>query len=58
MRLTNEKLIPEKWLDICERFARKKAPKEWVERMARSVPQARSKMGVCKGEILGVVIYV
>ena len=58
VRLTNETIIPEKWLDIREWFAGKKAPKEWVERMARSGPQTRSKMEVCNEEILGVVIYV
>ena len=44
VRLTNGILIPEKWLDIYEWFAGKKAPKEWVERMARSAPQTRSDM--------------
>ena len=44
VRLTNGMLIPEKWLVIYEWFAGQKAPKEWIERMARSAPQTRSKV--------------
>ena len=59
VRLTNGTLMLEKWLDIYEWFTGKKAPREWVERMARSAPQTRPKMEVTgKGEIIGVVIYV
>ena len=44
VRFTNGKLIPEKLLDVYEWFAGKKAPKEWIEQMARSVPETRSEM--------------
>ena len=43
-RLTKGTLILEKWLDIHERFAGKKAPEEWVERMGKSVLENWSDM--------------
>ena len=52
VRLTNGTLIPEKWLDIYEWFAGKKAPKEWIERMTRSASQARSKMEAARERFL------
>ena len=42
VKLTNGTLIPEPWLVIYEWFAGKKAPQEWVDRMARSAPETRS----------------
>ena len=44
VRLTNGTLIPQRWLAIYEWFAGKKAPKEWVDRMARSAPETRSEV--------------
>ena len=48
VRLTNGTLIPEKWLDTYEWFAGKKAPKEWVDRMAKSAPETRSAVEAAK----------
>ena len=46
VKLTNGTFIPEKWLDVYEWYVGRKAPKEWVERMGRSVP--RSELEVAR----------
>ena len=39
-------------MDVYEWFAGKKAPKEWVERMARSAPETRSEMEAARENFL------
>ena len=52
IRLTNRTLIPEKWFNIYEWSARKKAPKEWIERIVRSAPQTRSEVEAARKRFL------
>ena len=44
VKLTNGTFISEKWLDVYEWYVGRKAPKEWVEQMGRSVPELRSEL--------------